>query len=254
LSATVTRLDRGMDPARQARVDLAAAHRLANLLGYDDGIWNHFTLAVPGAPDRFLVKPHGLFMSEVTASNLITVDSKGAVVDGDGFIERTAFCIHSRIHALVPGAACVLHVHPPYCSWLTNTAPGRLQIVHQDSMRFAHRIAYDDTYEGFADDPAEGERMARAFQGKPILLSRNHGVTVAARTVAEAFYDLHYLEVACKRQHLVASSGEKSVLVPSAVIDRLRNVLGGDGYAESAHLTFAAFKRRLDREMPGYEA
>ncbi|MEX2650244.1 MAG: class II aldolase/adducin family protein [Alphaproteobacteria bacterium] len=254
MTATVTRLDKVRDPVRQARIDLAAAYRLANRFGYDDGIWNHFTLAVPGAPDRFLVKRHGLLMSEVTASNLIVVGADGQVVEGDGIVERTAFCIHSRIHALVADATCVLHVHPPYCAWLANVAGGRLAIIHQDSMRFHERIAYDDDYDGFADDPAEGERMARAFGDKPILLSRNHGVTVTARSVAEAFYDLHYLEIACARQHLVAASGRTAALVPTKVLDRLRNAFRGDASAESARLTFDALKRQLDREAPGYDA
>ena len=33
----------------QARVDLAAAHRLAVMHGFHEGIFNHLTLRVPGA-------------------------------------------------------------------------------------------------------------------------------------------------------------------------------------------------------------
>ena len=32
----------------QARVDLAAAHRLAFMHGFSEGIFNHLTLVVPG--------------------------------------------------------------------------------------------------------------------------------------------------------------------------------------------------------------
>jgi ribulose-5-phosphate 4-epimerase/fuculose-1-phosphate aldolase len=60
MTATAINFQTGHDPVRQARIDLAAAYRLANRFGYDDGIWNHFTLTVPGADDRFMVKPHGL--------------------------------------------------------------------------------------------------------------------------------------------------------------------------------------------------
>ena len=48
------------NPVREARIDLAAAHRLAARLGFDDGIWNHFSLKVLGRPEHFLVKAHGL--------------------------------------------------------------------------------------------------------------------------------------------------------------------------------------------------
>jgi len=70
------------DSIYQSRVDLAAAHRLANKFGFDDGIHNHFTLVVPGATDQFLVKTHGLLMSEITANNLIVVDTLGNVIQG----------------------------------------------------------------------------------------------------------------------------------------------------------------------------
>ena len=34
----------------QARVDLAAAHRIAVMHGLNEGIFNHLTLTVPGRP------------------------------------------------------------------------------------------------------------------------------------------------------------------------------------------------------------
>ena len=40
------------DPVRQAKVHLAAAHRLAVLHELEEGIDNHFTVTVPGRDDR----------------------------------------------------------------------------------------------------------------------------------------------------------------------------------------------------------
>ena len=39
------------DQRWQARIDLAAAHRLAVMHGFNEGIFNHFTLRVPGTED-----------------------------------------------------------------------------------------------------------------------------------------------------------------------------------------------------------
>lgn len=252
MTATPIKLETGPDPMREARVDLAAAYRLAARFGYDDGIWNHFTLTVPGAPDRFLVKAHGLLMSEVSASNLIVVDAEGAVIEGEGYVERTAFCIHSKIHELVPAANCVIHAHPPHCSWLADIEDGRIEMIDQDSMGFLDRVAYDDDYQGIALDTAEGERMARAFDGKPILLSRNHGLTTVGETVADAFNDLHYMERVCAKQYRVAVSGRKPAMIPQAVLDRRDNRDVGGYRAEAAKLLFDALKRQLDREQPDY--
>ncbi|NGO56262.1 class II aldolase/adducin family protein, partial [Allomesorhizobium camelthorni] len=57
----------------EARVDLAALYRLANIYGYDDLIWNHITMRVPGTDHQFLLNRFGLLYNEVTASNLIKV-------------------------------------------------------------------------------------------------------------------------------------------------------------------------------------
>jgi ribulose-5-phosphate 4-epimerase/fuculose-1-phosphate aldolase len=251
MTSNIARLSPARDSVRDARIDLAAAYRLANLFGYDDGIWNHFTLALPGE-DRFLVKPHGLLMSEVTASNLIVVAADGAVLEGDGFVERTGFCIHSRIHALIPEARCVIHAHPPHATWLADCHDARLEMIDQDSLRFLDRVAYDDAYQGLALDETEGERMARAFAGKTILLSRNHGLTVVAVTVAEAFHDFHYFEYACVRQYRVAVSGYQPAPMPKHVLDRIRGNAKPSGPDDSARLLFDALKRQLDRDSPGY--
>ena len=41
------------DAEWEARVDLAAAHRMAVLHGFHEGIFNHLTLTVPGKPGRY---------------------------------------------------------------------------------------------------------------------------------------------------------------------------------------------------------
>lgn len=244
----------GIDPVRAARVDLAAAHRLANHFGFDSGIWNHFTLTVPGATSRFLVKAHGLLMSEISASNLIVVDAAGTVVEGEGIVETSAFCIHSKIHELHPNAHCVLHAHPPYCTWLADLKDGRVEMVDQVSLRFYDRVAYDEDYGGLAFDLAEGERIARTMGDKPILISRSHGVTVTGASVSLAFDDLYYLEQACARQFRIDASGREAEMVPKAVLERLDNGFDDEYRAEAAQLYFDALKRMLDSALPGYDA
>lgn len=60
----------------KVRVDLAAIYRICNNLGFNEGINNHLTAAVPGMPGHFLVFAFGLLWSEVTASNLVLMDNK----------------------------------------------------------------------------------------------------------------------------------------------------------------------------------
>ena len=244
---------------RAARIDLAAMHRIAGRLSFDDGIWNHFTLMLPGAGERFLVKAHGLLMSQVTAGNLIVVDAEGNVVEDEGQdvvgdegqVERSAFSIHYPIHKLHPRAQCVLHAHPTYSTWLADLEGGRLQMVNQDSLRFYDRVAYDDNYQGGEIELSGGAGMAHALGDKSILVSANHGVTVVGTTVAEAFYDLYYLEKACKRQHMVAASGQTPRVVSDDVAVRSCDHLNEE-LSVSAALHFDALKRVLDADEPEY--
>ncbi len=57
----------------QARVDLDAAHRLAVMHGFNEGIFNHLTYVVPGRSDRYYQIPFGTHWSEVTASCFMEV-------------------------------------------------------------------------------------------------------------------------------------------------------------------------------------
>src|SRR4029077_718878 len=95
----------------QARVDLAAAHRLAVMHGLNEGIFNHLTLRVPGSNDRYYQIPFGLHWSEVTASSFMEVGYDGRLRAGQGEIEQSCYCIHAPIHRLLPQAAAVFHTH-----------------------------------------------------------------------------------------------------------------------------------------------
>jgi ribulose-5-phosphate 4-epimerase/fuculose-1-phosphate aldolase len=232
-----------------ARVDLAASFRLAVRMDLHEGVCNHFSLMLPGG--RFLLNRYGLHWSEVTASNLLALDAAGNVLVGEGDFEKTAFYIHSRIHLANPRAACVLHTHMPYATSLTLLEGGRLEMVEQNALRFHDDIAYDDTYNGLVTDDAEGDRLARVLGGKRVMFLANHGVIVVGPTVAEAFDLLYYLERACRLQVLARSSGLPFRKVrPEVVRETYRQILADTPAYASAH--FAALKRILDREEPGY--
>ena len=72
----------------QARVDLAAAHRLAFIQGFSEGIFNHLTFVVPESTDRYYQIPFGTHWSEVTASCFMEVGiDDGEVKRGEGEVD-----------------------------------------------------------------------------------------------------------------------------------------------------------------------
>jgi ribulose-5-phosphate 4-epimerase/fuculose-1-phosphate aldolase len=234
---------------RAARVDLAAAFRLAVRMDLHEGVCNHFSVMLD--PGRFLLNAYGLHWSEVTASNLLCLDPTGAVLEGEGEVEKTAFYIHSRIHLAHPRAKCVLHTHMPYATCLTLLAEGRLEMVEQNALRFQDDIAYDEVYNGLVVDNAEGDRLAAALGAKRVMFLANHGVIVVGATVAEAFDSLYYLERACRLQVLARSLGGRLRAVRPEVVRETHRMLVADA-PKYAHAHFTALKRILEREEPEY--
>lgn len=238
----------------QARVDLAAAHRLAVHFGFHEGIDNHFTLLAPGYTDRFLLAPFGLHWSEVRASDFLVVDFALQVLTGEGSVEDTAFHIHAPLHAARPDVRCVLHTHMPYATALSLLEEPALLMASQNAIGFDGLVALCD-YEGFALDSGEGARMARALGSKAVLLLRNHGVVVTGTSVANAFNTLYFFERAAMTQILAQSSGQALRLVTDPVLRRTVEQYTTSAKVEGndrIELHFAALKRMLDRREPDY--
>jgi len=232
----------------QARVDLAAVYRLCHNHNFNEGVCNHLTVMAPGHDDKFLVIAYGLMWSEVTASNLLLVDKDGRVLEGDGAPEHTAFFIHSNLHMADPtNNICVLHTHQPYASAICCLEGGKLEMVHQNCLRFYNDIAYDRVFNGLVMEENEGARLARELAGKRILFHSNHGVITVGKSVAAAWDDLYYLERACEVYVLACSTGRPLMTIKDEVAEGFKKDLeeGGDQWAK---MFFHAAKRDLIKQ------
>ena len=225
------------------RDDLAVALRAAAHHGLSEGVCNHFSVALPGAQDRYLINPRGLHWSEIGADDIVLIDVRGEVLAGRHRVEPTALFIHGAVHRIT-GHAVVLHVHAPYATALTLTADRALDpTLSQNAMRYMHRIAIDDAYNGLALDDAEGERIARAMAGKDVAFLANHGVIVAGATVAHAYDALYYLERAAMHQVIAQSTGRPLAPVRPELAARVAAQVQGE--REQSDLFFEALRRLL---------
>jgi ribulose-5-phosphate 4-epimerase/fuculose-1-phosphate aldolase len=240
----------------QARVDLAAAHRLAYMHGFSEGIFNHLTLTVPGRVDRYYQIPFGTHWSEVTASTFMEVGiDDGEVKHGTGDVERSCYCIHAPIHKALPQARAVFHTHMPFASALTRLEDPRIKEIGQTEVGLMGKIAYDDQYAGPALEPEEGERLAGVIGDKTVLFMANHGVTALGDTVAAAYDRLYYVERAAQVQIYAMWTGQPLKQLPAAVVEKTKRDIGGSRYYTGltpAERHFGALKRILDRTEPDY--
>lgn len=234
----------------KARIELTAALRSAARMGLNEGVCNHFSLELPGSPDRFLINPQGLHWSELTPADLMIVDENGEVVSGKHKVEPTAFFIHGRIH-LNKRKKCVLHTHMPFATSLCLLENGQLDCAaNQNAMRFWNRIGYDGEYGGVALDNAEGDRICNALGDRDVLFLAHHGVVVCGDNVPYAFDDLYYLERSCMVQVLAQSTGGKLKRAPTHLVEQAAKQIEGERQQSVLH--FEALQRLLDRHEPGW--
>ncbi|WP_459618071.1 aldolase [Bordetella sp. 2513F-2] len=236
-------------PVATLRADLALALRAAALHGLGEGVCNHFSVAVPGHADCFLLNPRGLMWQEVQADDIVLVDAEGRKLAGRHEVEPTAMFIHAAIHRIA-GKACVLHTHMPYATALTLTTDRALDTtLSQNAMRYHGRIAIDGAYNGLALDAGEGERIAHAMRGADIAFLGNHGVVVCGERIDYAYDDLYYLERACAAQVIAASSGRPLAPVAPAIAAQVAAQVQGERL--QSELFFAALRRTLaSRQAP----
>ena len=93
---------------------LAAGFRALSALGLAEGVAGHITMCDPEFPDTLWVNPFGMHFGHIRSSDLIRVDESGAVIEGDGVLNVSAYAIHSAIHQARPDVIAAAHTHSMY--------------------------------------------------------------------------------------------------------------------------------------------
>ena len=238
----------------KARVDLAALYRLTALQGWDDLIFTHISMRVPGPDHHFLINPYGMFFEEITASSLVKVGLDGSVVgEVEAMVNPAGFTIHSAVHMAREDAMCVMHLHTDDGVAVSAQKHGLLPIS-QTGMIAMSDLAYHD-YEGVALDHDERERIVADMGEKSLLMLRNHGTLTVGRTAGETYMRMFTLERACAMQVRALSTGRENLIECDA---ELQAVVKGQTSPDSLKvladmLAWPALLRRLDRTSPGYD-
>ena len=192
-----------------------------------------------------------MHFSRIRASDLLLIDADDPdTMKRPDAPDLTAWCIHGAMHARLPQARCILHLHPPYATAVATLADPEIKPIEQNTARYYNRIAVDLGFGGIADNDEEGERLVRALGNKSRMMMGNHGILVAGETVAEAFDDLYYLERACQTLVLAYSTGRELNVMPAEIAER--TALGWLDYKDAAFSHFEEMKAMLDEKDPSY--
>jgi ribulose-5-phosphate 4-epimerase/fuculose-1-phosphate aldolase len=235
----------------EARVQLAAAYRIFDHLGWSELIYNHISLRVPGEDGHFLINPFGLRYAEVTASNLVKIDVAGNILGhSDWPINPAGFTFHGAIHATLPDAHCVMHVH---------TTPTMAVCCLEEGLSYSNFYAAQlygkvacHEFEGITVHLEEGQRILASAGDKPVLLLRNHGPVVIGHSVPQAFALMWLVQRACEVQATSQPMGRLRE-IPVPVLEAcVRDSLQFDKRFGAGSDSFAALQRLIDSRDPGY--
>ena len=237
----------------ELRVQLAAGYRLVEHFGWNESIYGHLTVRVPGPERHFLINPYGLRYGEVTASNLVKITLDGEIVGDTAWSVNVAgYAIHGAIHKGAPDAHCVMHTHSPAGMAVAALECGLLPIS-LDATLFHGTVGYH-AYEGAVVSEAEKARLVEDLGQNRALILRNHGLVTVGRTIPEAFLYLHRLETACRTQVDALAMNSPLAHVPEEVCAQSARQI--DAFSLHANdigaLEFAAYMRMLDQADVGY--
>ena len=188
----------GPEECKTRRI-LATAYRLTHYLGWDDMIYGHITARVPGHDNQILINPYGLHYTEVTAGNLLKIDTSGNVIDQGSTkfpFQPIGYTIHSALHTSRPDLGCVLHIHSREGIALS-AAVSKIQAVCQANVELG-QVSYHD-YRGQIFKDEDREPLSRDFPApSKTLVLRNHGLLTGGKTVEEAFSLMYFLHQTCQ--------------------------------------------------------
>ena len=235
-----------VDAERRHRKErLAAAFRLFGSFGFDEGVAGHITARDPERLDHFWVNPLGMNFKHIRVSDLILVDHKGDVVEGNGLVNTAAFVIHGNVHAARPDVIAAAHAHSIYGkSW--SSLGKLLDPITQDACAFYEDHSLFDDYTGVVVDAEEGKRIGVALGEHKAVILRNHGLLTVGHSVEEAAWWFITMERTCQAQLLAEAAGD-----PVSIDPEMATITAGQvGSHLAGHFSFHPLYDWITREQP----
>ncbi|MEL6575443.1 MAG: class II aldolase/adducin family protein [Pseudomonadota bacterium] len=233
----------------EARRDLAAAFRWCARHEMNEGVANHFSLALDDAGQTFLMNPAGRHWSLIKASDLVLLDASEEP-DGVGTgIDPTAWAIHGALHRKHSGARCVMHLHTPYATALSALADPVLPPVDQTTMRFYNRVSIDMGFDGMGLGD-EAERLAGALGNHRVMMMAQHGVLTVGSSVAEAFDLIYYYERGARTYMMALQTGRPLNVASAEVAEKTAQQW--EEYPDGWDAHMRGIRDVLDVEAPDY--
>lgn len=226
---------------------IAATARMLAKTGYALDVAGHITVVRDDRDDGSMwCTPYGKWWYEVQASDILTIDADGEVIEGRWEV-TPAVAIHTEIHRNQPDAKVVIHNHPYYGTLLATmkVAP---DITDQQACMFDGDVRLFDEYTGGVDNAADGKYLSDAIDGATAVILANHGVLILADQLELACYRAVTFERMCRLNYDAMASGQKAVPVPPEQRGKLKEAINNKNM--TVRYFWGGALRRLLRDEP----
>lgn len=202
--------DVGVDLTDRQR--FAIVHRVLAAEGWQENLSGHLTW--DRGDDTLWCTPWGRWWEEMRASDIMTIDRAGAIVDGPWDI-TPAVHLHTMLHRARPDAAVIVHGHPLAATVLVCIGVDPV-ISHQNSGIFDGELVTVSEYDGTVEDSAAGASLAARIGSASAILLANHGAIVTAPTLEEGCYKAATYERMCRITLTALGAGRELEALPRA--------------------------------------
>jgi L-fuculose-phosphate aldolase len=194
----------------QLRETLTNAGRVLVLEDQGDYVAGHITARLPDDSERFLMKPAGIGLDEMSPENIITVDLEGRKIGGTMPRHNEVF-IHSEVLRARPDVSSVVHTHATHAVAFSSLGRPLLPVGNDGSV-FADGVPIFDETTDLIINQERGRAVARCLGGHAALILRNHGIVTAGHCIEQAVWLALKLERACRVQLLAEAAGGPKLL------------------------------------------
>lgn len=227
-------------PPLSPQAELALLCRLLFSEGYDDHIAGH--ISYRQADGSFLINPWELAWDEVSAADIIRVDTAGKVIEGQWNV-TPAISLHLEIHREREDVDVIIHNHSRYGTLWANMR--RIPPIYdQTSAQVDGELVLYEEYDGTVDQTDQASDAAKSLGSAKWALLANHGVMVVAKDIRQAHLRAITLEWRCRQAwHVEAAGG--GIPMNEAEAQKLGSMIDGNGFP---FLWEAMVRRELRRD------
>lgn len=183
--AGVRHFDSPTELRRHRQAQLVIGYQIFGALGWGAFGDGHLSARDPIRTDCFWMARYGVPFRFMSLDDLVLVGPDGSVVEGRGFINPAAYCIHWPLHEARSDIVSAAHFHTPYGTPFAALVQPLLPISQESCAFFDDHQIFDD-HEVSIRSVDGGRRIAAALGNSRAVILRNHGLLTVGSSVEAA--------------------------------------------------------------------